>query len=517
MADKVRLSDKKFKEVYNFLNQYVDERAAKAFDKAYNEGREIEWLNKRWNALEGYTPWVNTYSSVDDLTASPEKQLEQIYNKNPDYNKISQARMKNILDNNDVTAEQLKAYYDYRKAQSDAVAKFNEDRYKKATDEYAQIERSKDDSYYNSPLANEYAREAYIKGNPQMAAYHEAVGKVAGASDFAPFPLSLMGPGLRTVQKAYAGKDILTPGTLADFGGAVIPDMAEKPARFVYNSAKEAIERVAPKLGDSKIMKAIEARVNKADAKKVQDVAKSDIDVMHANLSELTDKELLDLYDKANNPRLKSKIEEYFKAKNDVRHAQQIRESPIVQSNTEAIGLAEDKLHKSLQDYSKAEQDFIKTSSDELPTTELKAGINKAEPFVDNSLNTYYKDVPLSTLSEYEVSKVTPNNTASALYNIMSYGGRKAARTTIGGRAGQWNTFDPEPTDKSEQLVKDVINTYSKEWSPTELPANYHTNPLIRVAYDKWYEDIANRPFFEVEWSASKASPKTYRMLKGDR
>lgn len=513
MADKVRLSDKKFKEVYNFLNQYVDKDAANAFDKAYNEGREIEWLNKRWNVLEGYTPWVNTYSSIEDLTASPDKQLEQIYNKNPDYNKISQARMKNILDNNDVTPEQLKAYYDYRNAQAAEVAKDKEAKLNESSDTYGQIERSKDDSYYNSLLANEYAREAHIKDDPQMAAYHEVVGKVAGASDFAPPPLSFLGPGLRTVQKYYAGKDVLTPGTLADFGGAFIPDVAEKPARFIYNSAKEAVERIAPKVGDSKIMKAIEARVNKADVKKVQDIAKSDMNVMHTNLSELSDKELLDLYDKADNPRIKSKIEEYFRARNDVRHAQQLKESPFVQSNTEAIELADKNLHKSLDDFRTAEFDFIKTSSKELPTTELKAGINKAEPFADNSLNTYYKDVPLSTLSEYEANKVTPNKTASALYNAMSYGGRKAARTAIGGRVGQWNTFNPEPADKSEQLVKDVINTYSKEWSPTEPPANYHTNPLIRDAYDKWYEDISNRPFFEVEWT----TPKTYRMLKGNK
>ena len=336
MADKVRLTDKKYKEVFNFVDKYVDKDAAKAFDKAYKEGREIEWLNKFWNRLEEYTPWTNTYSSIEDLTASPDKQLEQIYNKNPDYDKISDARMKNILDNNDVTEEQLKSYYAYRKAQSNEMA----NRYKDKSNEYEQIERSKDESYYNSPLANEYAREAYIKGNPQMAAYHEAVGKVAVASDFAPFPLSLLGPGLRTVQKAYADKDVITPGTLADFGGAIIPDFAEKPARFVYNYAKSGIERLLPKVGDSKIMKAIEARVNKADAEKSQALAKSDLEVMKTTLDNLTYKELLDLYDKANNPRLKAQIEEYFKARGQVANAQMIKESPYTQSSLSATDLA---------------------------------------------------------------------------------------------------------------------------------------------------------------------------------
>lgn len=500
MADKVRLTDKKFKEVFNFVDKYVDKDAAKAFDKAYKEGREIEWLNKFWNRLEEYTPWCNTYSSIEDLTASSDKQLEQIYNKNPDYDKISDARMKNILDNNDVTEERLKSYYAYRKAQSNERTKLNEDRYKDKSNKYEQIERSKDDSYYNSPLANEYAREAYIKGNPQMAAYHEAVGKVAGASDFAPFPLSLLGPGLRTVQKAYADKDVVTPGTLADFGGAIIPDFAEKPARFVYNYAKSGIERLIPKVGDSKIMKAIEARVNKADAEKSQALAKSDLEVMNTTLDNLTDKELLDLYDKANNPRLKAQIEEYFKARGQVSNAQMIKESPQVQSNKMAKAQAEQAYKEANKALDEAEQEFVKTSAREQPTTELKAGINKQEPFVDNNLVALYKDTPLSTLSEYEANKVTPNKTASALYNVMTYGGRKAARSGLGGRLGQWNTFNPEPNDKSEQLIKDVITMYSNKWSPMEVPQEYHTNPLIRDAYDKWYNEPANRPFDEAEW-----------------
>lgn len=500
MADKVRLTDKKFKEIYNFVDKYVDKDAAKAFDNAYKDGREIEWLNKFWNRLEEYTPWVNTYSSIDDLTASPEKQLEQIYNKNPDFDKISDARMKNILDNNDVTEEQLRDYYKFRKAQSDAVAKFNEDRYKKSSDEYAQIKRSKDDSYFNSPLANEYAREAYIKGNDNAALAHEVAGKAAAAADFAPFPASLAGPVIRTGQKLAAGKDVLTPGTVADFAGSFIPDFAEKPARFVYNYAKSGIERYLPKVGDSKIMKAIEARVNKADADKVQSIAKSDLDVMKTNLANLTDEELRTLYDKANNPKLKASIEEYFNARGKVANAQMIKESPLVQADAGAKALANKNLSEAYKSVNTAEQNFLHTSAKEAPTTELKAGIAKQEPFVDGNLVAYYKDTPLSTLSEYEASKVTPDWKASALYNVMTYGGRKASRSGIGGRLGQWDTFDPVPADKSEQLIKDVITMYSNKWSPMEVPQEYHTNPLIRDAYDKWYNDIANRSFYEAEW-----------------
>lgn len=502
MSDKVRLSDKKYKEVYNFVDK-LEPDAAKSFDKAYKDGREIEWLNKFWPQLEEYTQWTNTYSSVEDLTASPEKQLEQIYNKNPDYDKISEARMKNILDNNDVTEEQLKSYYAYRKAQTDAVSKFNEERYKEASDNYSQINRSKDDSYFNSPLANEYAREAYIKGNPKEARAHEIAGKVAGLIDFLPWlgpiPIPLLGPIIRTGQKAYAGKDVINAGTIADFAGAIIPDMAEKPARFAYNSVKEFAERFGRKVGDTKWAKGLEARINAEDAKKSREIAKSDLEVMSTNLDKLTDKELLDLYNKANNPRLKAQIEEYFKARGQVANAQMIKEHPYMQ-NKEAKDIA----HKDLDDaytyLDNANAEFIKTASKEQPTTELKAGIQKQEPFVDDNLVTYYKDTPLSTLSEYEASKVTPNKAATALYYTLRHGGLKAARSGIGGRTGQWNTFNPEPEDKSDKIIKDVISMYSNKWSPLELPQEYHTNPLIRDAYDIWLKDVVNRPFVEAEW-----------------
>lgn len=499
MSDKVRLTDKKFKEVYNFLDKFISNKAAKAFDNAYNVGKEIEWLNKYWTRLEEYTPWINTYSSIDDLTTSPDKQLEQIYNKNPDYDKISEARMKNILDNNDVTEEQLKAYYKFRKEQSDAVAKFNEDRYKDASDEYSNIQRSKDDSYYNSPLANEYAREAYIKGNKDAALLNEIAGKAAGVSDFAPFPVSLAGPVLRTAQKVYADKPVINAGTVADFAGAIIPDVAEKPARMAYNYGKSFIERIVPKAGDSKIMKALEARVNAADASKLQDIAKNDLNIMNTNLDMLTDRQLLDLYDEVSNPVIKSKIEAYFKARGNRAKAQATLESDIVQSNNAAKQLAQDNIKRADEVVNIANADFIRTSAQELPTTELKAGIQKVEPFVDENVVSYFGNTPLSTISEYYKTKVQPSKVADVLYNSILLGGRKAARSGIGGRLGQLNTFDATPTDNSDKIIKDVISMYSKEWSPTNVPANYN-EPLIKAAYDTWRNDLMNRSFYEAEW-----------------
>lgn len=510
MASKVNLTDKKFKEVYNLLDKYIDKNAAAAFKKAREEGTEIAWLNKRWARLEGYTPWINAYSSIEDLTLSPTKLMEQIYSKYPDLSNISKARMKNILDNNDVTEEQLKAYYLYRQAQSKQMDAFNESRYKDLSNQHEQIERSKDDSYYNSPLANEYARDAHIKGDPHMAAYNEVVGKVAGAADFAPFPGSLLGPGLRTVQKAYAGEPIVTLGTLADVAGSVIPDFAEKPAQMAYNYGKGFIERFTDKLGDTGIGKAIEARILKADAKKASELAKSDKNIIDKISNDgikdkngkayyLTDKDYLNYYNEANDPLLKSKIEAQFKARGELNKAQRVADHSMVKSNPEGKEAALSNLVEAEGSVNKANQEFISTAGSQVPSIELKAGDNKLEVF-DNKgkLNSYYNDVPLSEISTYEASKVTPSLKADGLYNVLQFGGRKAARTGIGGRLGQWDTFDPVPEDKSDKLVDEAIKLYGDTWSPMIKPDNYD-DPLIQNAYDKWMND-PKREYNEEEY-----------------
>ena len=99
------ITEKKFNEVYNFINKNIGPVPAKKFRKAYNEGRAVEWLKEAWPKLEEYEAWTLKYNTVDDLTKTKDDQLKAIYNSNPDLSKISSARMKTILANNDVTLD----------------------------------------------------------------------------------------------------------------------------------------------------------------------------------------------------------------------------------------------------------------------------------------------------------------------------------------------------------------------------------------------------------------------------
>ena len=197
------MTEKKFNEVYNFIAKNIDNEAAKKFSKAYHEGRASEWLTKAWPKLEEFESWTLKYNTVDDLTKSKEDQLKTIYKNNPNFSKISTARMKTILANNDVTEAEIRDYYDRREAERKEIDKFNKRRYSEIKTNKAEAERADeyDSNLYNRFLGNEYARKHYIKGNKGQAIANEIAGKAAFASDFAPFPISLAGPTIRAAQK----------------------------------------------------------------------------------------------------------------------------------------------------------------------------------------------------------------------------------------------------------------------------------------------------------------------------
>ena len=488
------LTEKKINEVYNFLNKYVEKDAAMHFRKAEDK---VKWIKDHWNLLEEYEAWTNKYSSLKDLTATPKEQLEAVYNKNPDITKISEPRLKTILEGNDFTEEELRDYYDFRTAQKAAMDKFNKERYEKLSDEYAQVQRSKDGSYYNTPLANEFAREHYIKGHPNQAAVNEVAGKVAGLSDFAPLPISLGGPLIRTAQKWAADKPVITAGTAADFAGSIIPDVAEKPAKMAWNYGKGFLERYLPKVADTKVAKQIEHRVKAADKVSDAEKAQKAMDISNARLDELTDKQLLDLYNASDDAVLKSKIEAYHRARQERAKAVDLYESEYVKGNKAVKAQAKADLNAAEEAVAKAEQDFTIEAANRQPLYELLTGKNKVEPYVGEDFVRYYKDVPLSEIAKHEELKDVGGVGTAGLYNVLTLGGRKTARSTIGGRVGQWDTFDPTPVDNTDKNIDWVISTYSNEWDPAIKPANYD-DPLIKAAYDKWKSQ--NKTYFYKDW-----------------
>lgn len=92
-------------------------------------------------------------------------------------------------------------------------------------------------------LANEQARHQYEMGNTKQAVANEIAGKVAGVLDFAPYPLSIGGPLIRTTQKWAADEPVATGETGVDWVTGVIP--FGKYAREGY----QAIRGLAGKAG----------------------------------------------------------------------------------------------------------------------------------------------------------------------------------------------------------------------------------------------------------------------------
>lgn len=475
------ITEKKFNEVHNFIRKNIGEKPAAGFDAAYKQGKATEWLTKFWPKLEEYEAWTLKYSNVNDLTASKEDQLKAIYNKNPDFSAISDARMKTILAGNDVTKKELKDYYDFRAEQRKLVDNINKERYAKVNEEYTKANRAKDDSYFNSALANEYAREQYLKGNKTAAYINEGLGKAAGAIDFTPFPFSLAAPAIRLGQNIYSDQPVNKLSTVADFGGAFIPDIAEKPAKMGWQYLKQG---KFGKFFDSKRMKQIENRIKAADNQVAENAAK-DLQLMKdVNLDNLTDTELYKLYNNVTTPEFKKSIEDYWKVRASRTEAGQFAEMP----NGIAEAIAERDIPAAEQALANAERRTEYLAKVKEPELQLKSGkLPQEEPlFVNGDFNSYYRNAPLNTISDYVESQIEPSKVNDALYQLLRLGGTKAARSGIGGRWGQWDAFNTEPKDNRESNVNDVIRMFSDSWDLINKPEGYDTEPIIREAYDKW-------------------------------
>lgn len=475
------LTEKKYNEIHNFIHKNIGDKPAAKFAKAYQEGRAIDWINKAWPKLEEYEAWTLKYSNINDLVKSKEDQLKDIYNKNPDFSAISDARMKTILAGNDVTKQEIKDYYDFRAEQRKLVDKINKERYAKVNEEYTKANRAKDKSYFNTPLANEYAREQYLKGNKTAAYINEGLGKAAAVTDFAPFPFSLAAPAIRLGQNIYSDQPVSKLSVAADFGGAFIPDIAEKPAKIGWQYLKQGKFR---NLFDSKRLKQIENRIKAADNQVAENAAK-DLQLMKdVNLDNLTDTELYKLYNNVTTPEFKKSIEDYWKARAKRTEAGQFAEMP----NGIAEAIAERDIPVAEQALANAERNADYLAKVKEPELQLKSGkLPQEEPlFVNGDFNSYYRNAPLSTISDYVESQIEPSKFNDALYQIIKLGGTKAARSGIGGRLGQWDTFNTEPKDNREANVNDVIRMFSNSWDLINKPEGYDTEPIIREAYDKW-------------------------------
>ena len=484
MATRQNLSEKKISMIRNELQNKVGSGAANGFAKAENK---LDWLERHWKDLEEYEGWNDKFDSVDDLTLSPEKEMEKIYNKNQNFDSISEEKMKSILKNSDFTKEDLKKYYQFRDDQKRAVEEFNRQRYEDAKKNYGQATRANDDSYFNSKVANELARKAYIEGDPTKAKYQEVAGKLAGAADFAPLPFSILGPGIRVGQKIYAGETPEVLSTGLDFLGAILPDYVEKPAKLGYQIIKSKLGNSGRVIEKTKFMQDLEKQVNMDEIEAARKAADAEIEMLKkVNPDKLTESQLLDLYNKTNNPAIKAKIDAIHKARGQKSQAVQLSEHPAVQANRSAKKEALEKKAEAENAVEEANKAYNETVRAEEPAMQLRSGKPTVPPYSEaGDINPFFGNVNLEDLSKYQTMISPASNKAKLAAIGLSLGGRKAERSLF----HQDQKYDFMPKDTREADIKWLINTYGKTWSPLVPPDEAAYDPLTAEAYERWLKD----------------------------
>lgn len=476
-------SDKQINSIKRDLQLWIGDEAAKSFDASKDKAK---WFQVNQDALLTNDQFVTKYD-IDALISVDTKPMESLYNRYPNFDKLTENQIKRFTNSTDISKVELKKYYDSANNTKERNAKYNEERYKELDKNRQEAERAKeyDDSFYNKYLANEYAREAYIKGNPQMAAYHEAVGKVAGLSDFGVFPLSLLGPGLRTVQKWVADKPVLTMGTAADFGGGALGIFGKIPG--IKQAIQGTTGKIANLLTRSKNPRAQEIAnvINKKAIAEEEAMARLELANLKqvGDLDKLTQDELYKLYNSTGNPVLKANIEKVHKARQELEHAREIQGHPNVAGKDEVANQAADNVLLKDAALEQANNDVTKNMADYEAFLQAKSGDINFSPYGD--IPSFFKDVPLEVIAEQYARKQKPSFLSKALGEGILGIGRKTTGETVAHR--NWNEIDYKPDYNEDKAINEIIRLYSNDWKYGK-PSNYN-EPLIKAAYDKWLND----------------------------
>lgn len=456
---------------------------AESFKKAISKGKAEKWLDLNIDALNQDQRWVMAYPNRETLfkEKSKEKQMIDVYDNIKDLSNMTDAQKNFILSTNDFTLDELKDYYKYREYKA---AKEAEEKQKNLDELTARAERSSRDSSdaYTGIFGDQYARKAYLQGDDQLADLQSKTGSFAAATDWAPFPISLAGPILRTVQKQWAEEPIMTKGTAIDFGLGVIPDFIEKPVKTAWNAGKRFLGRFGKVADQTPLAKDIERELERESAEKAsREAADKAFDVMEKDLDALSDKELVELFQQTDNPVLKAKIDQYAKARANANAKRATAQMPEVADDLQSRLLAQKEVREADAAVEAANQEWIKAIDEQLPVAELKTGDPIIKPFDEfgGRLGTY-ANTPIEDLAEFlrfsEKSK--PIQTALGLGNIAATGATRKLFNV--------DKVDNKPVKPiSDSDINRVIKDFSGSWRLDRLPVNYD-NPVIKAAYDKW-------------------------------
>lgn len=373
--------------------------------------------------------------------------------------------------------------------------KYNEEKAKKQqlADEY---KRSTDDSYFNTEvgpfqIANEYARKQHIKGNDKLAALNEAAAKAAFATDFAPFPVSLIGPTIRYAQRA-GNEDEWVPdaATIADFGTSLLGPV-KGAAKTGYEGVKHLAGPLVGRVFNTKLGKNVEKGLEAIDAREASKIAaakrrdvlkKIDEFSSDFNRGVYTEDQALEFAKSIENeyPELADKLREHVKAL--VAHRQAADKLASVKASASS----------NAEDIAKREADDIITSK-KLPEAKENARVELKEAQSDAADAVYKNDVyfdsegnlvfPVKDLKEqYDLYKAAKNGTKLA--KVVQAASKPATK------AGFIRTYNDDTDYKQyekdyNQAIEYIIQSNKRQWNAGFKPRGGIELEAWQIAKDR--------------------------------
>lgn len=476
-------SDKQINSIKRDLQLWIGDEAAKSFDASKDKAK---WFQVNQDALLTNDQFIKKYD-IDALISVDTKPMESLYNRYPNFDKLTENQIKRFTNSTDISKDELKKYYDFANNTKERNTKYNEERYKELDKNRQEAERAKeyDDSFYDKYLANEYARKHYIQGHPNQATVNEVAGKAAALADYGPPLFALAGPTIRTAQKWAADEPVLTMGTVADFGGGALGFVGKIPG--IKQAIQGTTGKIANLLTRSKNPRAQEIAnvINKKAIAEEEEMARRELANLKqvGDLDKLTQDELYKLYNSTGDPVLKSNIEKVHKARQELEYAREIHGHPNVAGNNTAANQAADNVLLKDAALEQANNDVTKNMADYEAFLQAKSGDINFSPYGD--IPSFFKDVPMEVVAEQYARKQKPSFLSKALGEVILGIGRKTAGQTVAHR--NWNEIDYKPDYNEDKAINEIIRLYSNDWKYGK-PSNYN-EPLIKAAYDKWLND----------------------------
>lgn len=357
---------------------------------------------------------------------------------------------------------------DYR----EDIVKFNKQIANKESDSQDYIYGSEYDkeTTKNLPIigdynwGNEYARKAYIAARKEgktpaeaskNAWAHEVAGKVAGVADFAPWPVSIAGPAIRTGQKLATDSDVLTAETGADIVLGSLP-MA-KGVKTGVDYAKRLLGPVGEIAGKTKAVKAVEAAADKIDRSAANSMlqeqgAKSYYmieDLINAG-REPTVNDLQKLVE--TNPQLQGSVKEYMLGKKSLKNLKSDAANTYMQGTEYYKGLTPSEL---------AKDELFKASDEYTQNAILDQALNNAKNSGRAAQYTAYTMPYITNATTRKVPRTLLNNNDKELSKQQS-NYDKAVDFTIRKYENEWKAGKPIPPMAS-QLYLDAYNKWLNE------------------------------------------------------